>query len=48
MYEIFTANNKTEKILKHYLKERDGLISKLQRLKQSPRTEIGAHHCMED
>ncbi len=43
MYEIYTANNKTEKILKYYIAERQDIISKLQRLKQSPRTEIGAH-----
>ena len=43
MYEICTANNKTEKLLKHYIKEREDILSKLQRLKQSPRTEIGAH-----
>lgn len=43
MYEIYTANNKTEKLLKHYIKERQDVKAKLQRLKQSPRTEIGAH-----
>lgn len=43
MYEIFIANNKTEKLLEHYIKERQDILSKLQRLKQSPRTEIGAH-----
>ena len=43
MYEIYTANNKTEKLLQHYIKGRQDIISKLQRLKQSPRTEIGAH-----
>ncbi len=43
MYEIFTANNKAEKLLQHYIKERQDIVSKLQRLKQSPRTEIGAH-----
>ena len=43
MYEIYTANNKTEKLLQHYIKERQDVKGKLQRLKQSPRTEIGAH-----
>ena len=43
MYEIYTANKKTEKMLEHYTKERQDVINKLQRLKQSPRTEIGAH-----
>lgn len=43
MYEIYVANNKTEKLLEHYTKERQDIIGKLQRLKQSPRTEVGAH-----
>ncbi len=43
MYEIYTANNKTEKMLEHYLKIREDIANKLQKLKQSPRTEIGAH-----
>ena len=43
MYEIYIANNKTEKMLKRYMKERRDITDKLQRLKQSPRTEIDAH-----
>ncbi|MEK6984067.1 MAG: type II toxin-antitoxin system mRNA interferase toxin, RelE/StbE family [Nanoarchaeota archaeon] len=43
MYEIYTANNRTEKRLKGYMKERRDILKKLQRLKQSPRMEIGAH-----
>ncbi|MEK6948807.1 MAG: hypothetical protein AABX34_01200 [Nanoarchaeota archaeon] len=43
MYEIYVANNKTEKLLEHYIKERQDIVGKLQRLKQSPRTEVGAH-----
>ena len=43
MYEIYLANNKTEKLLNRYIKERQDIAGKLQRLKQSPRTEIGAH-----
>ena len=43
MYEIYTANSKTERRLKHYMKERQDITIKLQRLKLSPRTEIGAH-----
>ena len=43
MYEIYTANNRTEKRLKDYMKERQDIVKKLQRLKLSPRTEIGAH-----
>ncbi|MBI2541712.1 type II toxin-antitoxin system mRNA interferase toxin, RelE/StbE family [Candidatus Woesearchaeota archaeon] len=43
MYEIYTANNKTEKLLQRYIKERQDIAGKLQRLRQSPRTEAGAH-----
>ena len=43
MYKIYVANNKTEKLLEHYINERQDIIGKLQRLKQSPRTEVGAH-----
>ena len=43
MYKIYVANNKTEKLLEHYIKERQDIVGKLQRLKQSPRTEVGAH-----
>ena len=43
MYDIYTANNKTERKLKYYIKERQDVANKLQRLKLSPRTEIGAH-----
>ena len=43
MYEIYTANNKTEKMLEYYIKKRSDIFNKLQKLRQSPRTEIGAH-----
>ena len=43
MYEIYTANAKTEKMLEYYLKKRNGAVNKLQKLRQAPRTEIGAH-----
>lgn len=43
MYEIYTANNKAEKLLEHYLKTRQDIANKLQKLKRSPRTEVGAH-----
>ena len=43
MYEIYTANNKTERRLKSCIRERKDILKKLQRLKLSPRTEIGAH-----
>lgn len=43
MYEIYTANSKTEKLLERYAKDRQDVASKLRKLKQSPRTEVGAH-----
>ena len=43
MYEIYTANSKTEKMLEYYIKKRQDIVNKLQKLRQSPRTEIGAH-----
>ncbi|MBS3137014.1 type II toxin-antitoxin system mRNA interferase toxin, RelE/StbE family [Candidatus Woesearchaeota archaeon] len=43
MYEIHIANSRTEKILESYIKVRTDIIEKLKRLKQSPRTECGAH-----
>ena len=43
MYEIYTANNKTDKMLEYYIKKRSDIFNKLQKLRQSPRTEIGAH-----
>lgn len=43
MYDIYTANSKAEKRLKEYITARKDIQEKLQRLKQSPRTEIGAH-----
>ncbi|HIJ18949.1 TPA: hypothetical protein HA372_04665 [Candidatus Woesearchaeota archaeon] len=43
MYEIYTANSKAEKLLARYVKGRQDIVGKLHKLKQSPRTEIGAH-----
>ena len=43
MYEIYTANNKTEKMLEYHIKNRQDIANKLQKLRQSPRAEIGAH-----
>ncbi|MDP3965991.1 MAG: hypothetical protein Q8Q04_00485 [archaeon] len=43
MYKIFTANSKTEKILKEYLKSREGINTKLDKLKENPRKFLGAH-----
>jgi addiction module RelE/StbE family toxin len=43
MYKIFTANSKTEKILKEYLLLRQDIKDKLEKLKLDPRRMIGAH-----
>ena len=43
MYKFFTANSKTEKRLKEYIKTRKSIKNKLERLKINPRKEIGAH-----
>ena len=43
MYEIFTANSKTERRLTKYIKSRKDIKEKLDRLKANPRKEIGAH-----
>jgi addiction module RelE/StbE family toxin len=43
MYNIYTANSKTEKILKKYLKYRPEIRNKLNKLKENPRRNIGAH-----
>ncbi len=43
MYEIYTANNKTEKRLNEYIILRNDINQKIQRLKISPRIECDAH-----
>ena len=43
MYSIFTANSKTEKILKGYLILRTDIKEKLEKLKIEPRRANGAH-----
>lgn len=43
MYEIHTANKKTENRLKEYLSLRNDIKDKLDRLKTNPRKENGAH-----
>lgn len=43
MYKFFTANSKTGKRLKEYIKTRKSIKNKLERLKINPRKEIGAH-----
>ena len=43
MYDLYIANPKTEKRLQELIKLRPGLPQKLDRLRQNPRTETGAH-----
>ena len=43
MYNIFTANSKTEKRLKDYLLLRKDIEDKLNRLKENPYKANGAH-----
>lgn len=42
-YKIFTANSKTEKLLRKYIEARNDIKKKLNKLKENPRREIGAH-----
>lgn len=43
MYQLVTANSKTEKILLKYISFRDDIKNKLDKLKVEPRTANGAH-----
>ncbi|MEK6817277.1 MAG: type II toxin-antitoxin system mRNA interferase toxin, RelE/StbE family [Nanoarchaeota archaeon] len=43
MYELKTRNKKVEKKLKEYINLRKGIKDKLDRLRQNPRRECGAH-----
>jgi len=43
MYNIFTANSKTEKRLLEYISLRADIKEKLEKLKFNPRKEAGAH-----
>jgi len=43
MYELLTRNKKVEKTLKEYISLRGGIKDKLDRLRQNPRRECGAH-----
>ena len=43
MYKIFTANNKTEKILLKYISLKQNIKNKLDLLKLNPRKYNGAH-----
>lgn len=43
MYELFVANLKAEKMLQWYKKQRGDIEAKLNRLREDPRREIGAH-----
>lgn len=43
MYELYIANRKTERRLQALTKLRQDISPKLDRLRQNPRTEAGAH-----
>ena len=43
MYDIHTANSKTEKILREYINVRKNIKDKLDRLRENPRRKNGAH-----
>ncbi len=43
MYEIYTANSKTEKRLSNYISMRGDIKNKIDRLKFEPRKANGAH-----
>jgi mRNA-degrading endonuclease YafQ of YafQ-DinJ toxin-antitoxin module len=43
MYSLSVANSKTEKLLLNYIKLRKDIINKLDKLKENPRRENGAH-----
>jgi len=43
MYEIYTSNKKTEKMLDSYILSRGDILNKLEKLKSDPRKECGAH-----
>ena len=43
MYQIYTANSKTEKRLHEYISLRQDMAEKLDRLKEEPRKANGAH-----
>jgi addiction module RelE/StbE family toxin len=43
MYEIFTANNKTEKRLKDHIQSRGDTKEKINRIKENPHRANGAH-----
>ncbi len=43
MYNLFTANSKTEKILKEYVCLRKDIKNKLDRLRENPHKANGAH-----
>ena len=43
MYKLFITNSKTERRLQEYCQQRKSIQEKLEKLKNSPRTELGAH-----
>ena len=43
MYQLFTANSKTEKILREYINSRENIKNKLDKLKENPYKANSAH-----
>ncbi|MFH1801911.1 MAG: type II toxin-antitoxin system mRNA interferase toxin, RelE/StbE family [archaeon] len=43
MYKIHTANSRAEKRLQNYMRVRSDVREKLDRLRQNPKKELGAH-----
>ena len=43
MYKLFVANSKTERLLNKYIKLRQDIKNKLDKLKENPRKANGAH-----
>jgi len=43
MYNLFTANSKTEKRLREYIQSRSDIKDKLNRLRENPYKANGAH-----
>ena len=43
MYEIYPGNKRVEKKLNKLIKTRKDIVEKLQRLKEDPRKNVGAH-----
>jgi len=43
VHKLFTANSKTEKLLRYYIKSQSNIKNKLNKLRENPKKAIGAH-----